>query len=221
MSTCINGLVLVSDDALLARSVQLTAGDRCVVTVVRSIAEAHRLLAEASETRAVILDGVLLKANVQSEIARFRALAPIASILFVAGQFAPALVNAVQAERAQLVARPLPASALSLFIDRAFAAGRLPRRAMSQWVQCFATEYRLSRADVALLPLVLGDEEMERACERLGLDQPQIARGLRRLVKKCRVRNTDRLARNLMRDAYLYSSELTAELIEPAHAASF
>jgi hypothetical protein len=216
-----DGLVLISDDALLARSVAVAAGEHCSVKIVRGLAEAQKLLTEEQGARAVILDGALVKTNVQGEIARFRALAPIASMLFVAGQFTPALVNAVQAERVQLVARPLPPSSLTLFIERAFRAGRMPRRAMNDWVQCFATEHRLTRTDVALLPLVLGDEELESTCERLGMDRPQITRGLRRLVKKCRVRNTDRLARNLMRDAYLFSSELTAELIEPAHAASF
>src|SRR5262245_46146130 len=130
MFSKIDGLVLISDDALLARSVQLAAGEHCSVKIARGIAEAHKMLAESQDVRAVILDGALVKANVQGEIARFRALAPIASMLFVAGQFTSALVNAVQAERVQLVARPLPQSSLSLFIERAFRAGRLPRRAI-------------------------------------------------------------------------------------------
>src|SRR5688500_10700683 len=109
-----DGLVLISDDALLARSVQLAAGEHCSVRIVRTMADAQKLLTDEPGARAVILDGALVKTNVQGEIARVRALAPIASMLFVAGQFTPALVNAVQAERVQLVARPLPPSALTL-----------------------------------------------------------------------------------------------------------
>jgi hypothetical protein len=73
------------------------------------------------------------------------------------------------------------------------------------------------------MPLVLEEETAEAACLRLGVDDATLQRSLRRLVKKCRVRNTDRLAKNIMRDALLFSRELTAELIEPmaARAASF
>src|SRR5262245_28694771 len=95
MLTRVDGLVLVSDDALLARSVQMVASERCRVTVARSLAEAHKVLTDADTTRAVILDGALFKAHVQGEIAKLRALVPMASMLFVAPQFVASLVNAV------------------------------------------------------------------------------------------------------------------------------
>ena len=57
--------------------------------------------------------------------------------------------------------------------------------------------------EVALFPLLLERETPEALCARLNIDEAALSRGLRRLVKKCRVRNTDRLAKNLMRDALL------------------
>ena len=45
MFSKVDGLVLISDDALLARSVQLAAGERCVVKIAHGLAEATKLLA--------------------------------------------------------------------------------------------------------------------------------------------------------------------------------
>jgi hypothetical protein len=211
-------LLLVSDDALFTRSVLVAANAHSNVIVATSVQQALTMVRSA---RAVVLDGALIKTQVRNNVIKLRTLAPLAPLLYVAPQLDAALINELQAERVQLTVRPLPANTISLFLERAFSAGVLPRQAVSMWIQRFAVENRLTRGDVALLPLVLGDEESEDVCERLGYDRAQLTRALRRLVKKCRVRNTDRLARNLMRDAYLFRSDLTAELIEAPQAASF
>jgi hypothetical protein len=211
-------LLLVSDDALFTRSVLVAAHGHCNVIVATTTAQAQTLVRGA---RAIILDGALLKGQVRNSVVKLRTLSPLAPLLYVAPVLDGQLINDLQAERVQLTVRPLPANTIALFLERSFAAGRLPRRAVSAWIERFAEENRLTRGDVALLPLVLGDEEAEDVCERLGYDRGQLTRALRRLVKKCRVRNTDRLARNIMRDAYLFRSELTCDMIEPARAASF
>jgi hypothetical protein len=211
-------LLLVSDDALFTRTVLVAAHAHSSVIVASTMTEALKLVRSA---RAIILDGALLKGQVRTNVVKLRTLAPLAQLMLVASQLDLTLINELQAERVQLTVRPLPANTISLFLERSFSAGRLPREAVQQWIVRFAEENRLTRGDVALLPLVLGDEEPEDVCLRLGMDRAQLTRALRRLVKKCRVRNTDRLARNIMRDAYLFRSDLTADLIEPAHAASF
>jgi hypothetical protein len=218
MTASLPTLLLVSDDALFTRSVQVAAHGHSEVLVATTMQQA---LTMVRSVRAVVLDGAMFPAQVRLNVVKLRTLAPLTPMLFVAPTLAPSLINELQAERVQLAVRPLPANTIPLFLERAFSAGRLPRRAVSAWIERFAEEQRLTRGDVALLPLVLGEEEAEDVCMRLGYDRGQLVRALRRLVKKCRVRNTDRLARNLMRDAYLFRSELTAELIEPAHAASF
>lgn len=220
MHTTAHDLVLVSDDALLARSVQTSAQGRCNVIIARSVAEARTLL-ETQAPRAVIVDGVLVAKQAAKEVAKLRAVAPLAAMLFVAQQFEPKLVNELHLHRVQLLVRPLPSDALSLFITRAISAGRLMRGSLHEWVAQLSAERRLTRADVALLPYVLGEEDANAICARLGFDRAQLTRGLRRLVKKCRVRNTDRLARNLMRDSYLFGSTFTKQLIEHELAASF
>ncbi len=83
-----------------------------------------------------------------------------------------------------------------------------------------AGEHKLSGNDIALFPLVLDRETPEALCARLNIDQETLSRGLRRLVKKCRVRNTDRLAKNVMRDALLFAPAAVATGYMPAYASA-
>jgi hypothetical protein len=213
-------LVLVSDDALLARSVQVASLSLCSLVVANTIAQAHKILTE-SQARAVIIDGALFGPRADEQLAKLRRAAPLAAFMYVAPQLDLSLINALQCQRVQLLVRPLPPSALAQFVERAFSAGIVSRSAVKQWIAHLAVEMRLSRADLHLMPFVLGEEDEAAACLRLDMDRATLERGLRRLIKKCRVRNLDRLARNIMRDAYLIGSDITAELIEPPQAASF
>jgi DNA-binding NarL/FixJ family response regulator len=214
--------LLVSDDALLVRTLtqvnegraELVDGAHCVESISRE---------DRARVRGVFVDGALMKQNVVRELTRLRTTFPLAHMMFIATAAQTYLLNDIQPLRVDLFARPLPQSALAPFIERALSAGRLSSRSMRAWIEEMAGECRLTSRDVALMPLVLETETADATCARLGLDEATLQRSLRRLVKKCRVRNTDRLAKNMMRDALLFSRELTIELIEPmaARAASF
>jgi FixJ family two-component response regulator len=213
--------ILVSDDALLSRTLTQLTSERAEMVVTSNVVQA--LTVDRRRVRGVILDGAQIKLQVVRELTRLRATFPLAHVLFVASAAQMMLLNDVQPLRVELLARPLPAHALAAFVERATSAGRLSERSMQVWIEEMACECRLTRRDVALMPLVLEAETAAATCARLGVDEATLQRSLRRLVKKCRVRNTDRLAKNLMRDALLFSREATADLIEPlsARAASF
>jgi hypothetical protein len=213
--------LFVSEDGLLVRTLTQLTLERA--EIVDGANAADVLSGDRSRVRALFVDGALFKQNVVRELTRLRTTFPLAHMMFVATPAQTHLLNDIQPLRIELFARPLPQSALVPFIDRALSAGRLSDRSMQAWIEEMAGECRLTRRDVALMPLVLEAETPDATCARLGLDAATLQRSLRRLVKKCKVRNTDRLAKNLMRDALLFSRELTAELIEPmaARAASF
>jgi|GEM_PF-6912478 len=213
--------LLVSDDALLVRTLTQLTQDRAEIRDGAGAAEGCR--EGRDRVRAVFIDGALYKQNVLRELTRLRAAFPLAHMMFVATPSQVHLLNDIQPLRVELFARPLPQSALTPFIDRALSAGRLSDRSMRAWIEEMAGECRLTRRDVALMPLVLEAETPDATRARLGLDEATLQRSLRRLVKKCKVRNTDRLAKNMMRDALLFSRELTVDLIEPlaVRAASF
>ncbi|MFT3927935.1 MAG: hypothetical protein QM778_35735 [Myxococcales bacterium] len=213
--------LLVSDDALLVRTLTQLTADRAELVDGKAADEMSR--DDRARVRAVFVDGALFKQNAVRELTRLRNSFPLAHMMFIATPAQTHLLNEIQPMRVELFARPLPQSALVPFIDRALSAGRLSDRSMRAWIEEMAGECRLTRRDVDLMPLVLEEETPDATCARLGLDEAALQRSLRRLVKKCRVRNTDRLAKNMMRDALLFSRELTADLIEPmaARAASF
>jgi hypothetical protein len=213
--------VIVSDDSLLLRSLTQLTRERA--DILDGAAAAALTVSQRRNVRALFVDGSALKLNVVRELTRLRTAYPLAQMMFIATPAQTHLLNDIQPLRVDVFVRPLPPAAFAPFIDRALTAGRLSDSSMQAWIEEMAGECRLTRRDVALMPLVLEAETPEVTCARLGLDSAALQRSLRRLVKKCRVRNTDRLAKNLMRDALLFSRELTAELIEPmaARAASF
>jgi hypothetical protein len=213
--------IVVSEDVLLLRTFTQCAHERAAIVVTSNVATA--LAANRQRVRGILVDGMHIQQQVIRELSRLRAAHPLASILFVTSPSHLFMINDLQPLRVELLARPLPAAALSGFVDRALSAGKLSGQNMRAWIEEVAGECRLTRRDLALMPLVLEEETFEATCARLGIDEPTLTRALRRLVKKCRVRNTDRLAKNLMRDALLFSRASTIALIEPlsARAASF
>jgi DNA-binding NarL/FixJ family response regulator len=218
---------MISDDALLTHAFSAALSGRASLHVVSDLRQALTFLdscqGAVGGAVGVVVDQLALRSDTVRGIQRLRAACPLAAVLFVAGRLEASLVNLLQPLRVQLAARPLPPTLFAQYVERALSGGRVTQRDLSEWIEHLAVERRLSAGDRALIPVVLGNESVEQACDRLGLDRAAIERGLRRMVKKCRVRNADRLARNLLRDALLFSRQETSEWIEPTSswAASF
>jgi hypothetical protein len=209
MSLTQNTFVVISEDAELIETVRSSVGADALVQVARDLAEALPLVVTPPAV-AVVVDGSVLRGSVVTQLSRLRASGPLVSILFIASELRAGLLNDIQPLRVELLARPLPMDAVVRFVRRSLSAGRLSDLQMQIWIERLASEHKLSGNDLALFPLVLDRETPEALCARLNIDQEALSRGLRRLVKKCRVRNTDRLAKNVMRDALLFSSRSTA-----------
>jgi len=205
MNTAASTFVLISDDVLLARALSSALSNRAHLSVVSSVEQALLLLNSTRAVTGVVLDQAALGADPLRAAAKVRAARPLASLLMIASKLEVSMLNALQPLRVALVVRPLPADALLQYVDRALEGGRVRANDMRAWVAQLASDRRLSAGDRALIPVVLDHETPEMACARLGLDRAALERGLRRIVKKCGVRNTDRLARNLWRDALLFS----------------
>jgi hypothetical protein len=209
MSLTQNTFVVISEDAELIETVRSSVGADALVQVARDLAEALPLVVTPPAV-AVVVDGSVLRGSVVTQLSRLRASGPLVSILFIASELRAGLLNDIQPLRVELLARPLPMDAVVRFVRRSLSAGRLSDLQMQVWIERLASEHKLSGDDLALFPLVLDRETPQALCARLNIDQEALSRGLRRLVKKCRVRNTDRLAKNVMRDALLFSSLSTA-----------
>lgn len=151
----------------------------------------------------MVLDARALSGNIESKLARLRNDAPLLKILFVADELSAKLLNELQPLHVEIVARPLPPEGLALFVERTLAAGRLPSARVDACISQLASTYRLNGKEVSLFSVVLDNETAEAARARLGLDEVVYARTMRRLLKKCHMRNADRLAKNVLRDALL------------------
>lgn len=212
--------VVVSEDEGLVDIVRAAVGDLALLQVVRSFAEALPLVTTPPAC-GVIVDGAVLRGQPVPQLAKLRSQSPLVNIMFVAVELRANLLNDIQPLRVELLARPLPGAAVTRFVKRTLSSGRLSDLQVGNWIEHLASAHKLSCNDVALFPLVLDRETPEALCARLNIDEVALSRGLRRLVKKCRVRNTDRLAKNLMRDALLFGQGASPELYGQDASASF
>lgn len=221
MTTIDTSFVLISDDVLLARSLETAISGSAALTVVSSTDQALASLASTRSVSGIVLDQATVGVDAVRMMQKLRTARPLASLLMVTTKLEVSLINMLQPMRVQLLVRPLPVEGLLQYVRRALSDGRLTAEDMRQWVARLSIDHRLSAGDSALIPLILDAESPELACLRLGIDRGTLQRGLRRIVKKCRVRNTDRLARNLLRDALLFSREGGNEWMEsPKQAAA-
>ncbi len=214
MTTVDSCFVLISDDLLLARALAAAISGAATLSVVSNADQAFALLSSTRNISGIVLDQTAVGCDTLRIANKLRAARPLASLLFVASKLEVSLINALQPLRVQLVVRPLPAEALAQYVVRALAGGRVTSGDMQQWVARLSSDRHLSAGDRALIPVILERESIELACHRLGMDRSALERGLRRIVKKCRVRNTDRLARNLWRDALLFSRADTSDWVD-------
>lgn len=209
MNKTSKSFVVVSRDETVIGALRAAVGSDAALHVVEDLA-ALRALAGEVHASGIVVDDQALRVQPVQQLARLRADSPLVNILFVVSELRGALLNDIQPLRVELLARPLPSSAIERFVRRTLTTGRLSDTQMGAWIERLASEHKLSGNDLALFPLVLERETPEALCARLNIDQAALSRGLRRLVKKCRVRNTDRLAKNVMRDALLSSALSTS-----------
>lgn len=206
--------VLLSEDAGLAGALSAAIGEEATLRVARSYAELVEL-AQRPQVRGLVVDAIALPGPTAQRLERLRGEAPLARVLFVVTELPALLLNELQPLRVDIVARPLPAQALALFVERSLKAGRLKTESVAAYIDQLASAHRLNGKEISLFPVVLEDETPEQACLRLGLDEVVFTRTMRRLLRKCHMRNADRLAKSVLRDALLSTTPQTACLVEP------
>jgi hypothetical protein len=211
--------VVLSADGALSESLSAALPSEASFVVASSYASLLEL-AKKPGVIGMVVDARSITGRVESKVERLRNDAPLAHILFVADELTANVLNELQPLRVDIVARPLPAEAIAVFVERALTAGRLPNASVNAYIDQLASAHRLNGKEVSLFSVVLDNETPEQACARLGLDEAVYVRTMRRLLKKCHMRSADRLAKNVMRDALLSTRALTASLVEPftAHA---
>jgi hypothetical protein len=134
-----------------------------------------------------------------------RRAAPLADIVYVASELSAELLNTLQPLRIQVLAYPLPNSVIETFVERSLHSGRVPEPMLRASIDQLRVQYQLNGRDVALVPMLLEAESELAAKRRLGMDSEALQRSVRRLVRKCHMRNPERLANSVLRDALFFA----------------
>lgn len=219
MKNTTDRFVVLSSDKALIKALRSALPDDATLQVADSLTALPGCL-RASDTRGVVVDGQVVGAQTALTFERIRNLVPLAQLLFIAVDLRAQVLNELQPLRVDVIARPLPPQAFSMFAERALTAGRLPSASVDAYIDHLASAHRLSRKEVSLFSVVLENETAEAARNRLGLDEVVYLRTMRRLLKKCHMRSADRLAKSVMRDALLSTNVLTASMVEPFRPAA-
>jgi DNA-binding NarL/FixJ family response regulator len=181
-----------------------TLGGRAAVVVASSIDAALSECARHS-VRGIAIDGEATSWRSASVFDALRRAAPLANVVYVARELSGELVNQLQPLRIHVIARPLPDSAIEAFVEQALGSGRVPEPMLRASIDQLRAQYQLNGRDVALFPMLLDTESEPQVRERLGMDEEALQRSVRRLVRKCHMRNPERLANSVVRDALLFA----------------
>jgi DNA-binding NarL/FixJ family response regulator len=137
------------------------------------------------------------------QLRELRHLAPMLPVLALVNVGSPVLVNALQAMGIEVVVWPIDARGIVAFVQRAFATAFLPDDRLSRLVQDLAQRAGLTARELQLLAFCLGNEPRERVRKRLGIKENTLKTQVKGLLRKCKARNVDALAKNLLRAALL------------------
>ena len=196
-------IVAVSNDAARAAARELPGA---VTQRVRTFEEALDVVNGPGDFHAAFVDAGLLSGRELGRLRRLRTAQPLLPILLLAERPTPEVINGVQLLRVELLCLPAAGNQVAQFARRAMHSGRVSRPQMEEYLEELSHRKGLAERHVALVPYVLGEETAEQARERLQMDEDAFARALRGLLRKCRTRSAEGLAKNLMREALIFSN---------------
>jgi len=147
---------------------------------------------------------ILVVATSEGALARASALrqgAPSLPMLALLPELRAECVDALQALGVEVAsARAHPASVIA-FVQRALAVHFAGSPRVAGVVRQLAAERGLTPRELQLLVYALGDEPRARIRRRLGISENTLKSEVRGLIRKCGARNSDALAKHVLRNA--------------------
>src|SRR3954454_21976155 len=117
MKTPAETFLLLSADIALEKALLRALSDEATLLVVDSFADIVEQSLEPN-VRGAVIDGRSLAGRLDTKLEPLRDQSPLLQLLFVADELSPNLLNDLQPLRVDIVARPLPAQALSMYVER-------------------------------------------------------------------------------------------------------
>jgi DNA-binding NarL/FixJ family response regulator len=154
----------------------------------------------------VMIDAESCEGCVLEALRELRAHNPLLPVLVLSSRADASLVNGLHALRAELVIKPVWEANVVSFVQRALVSGWLPDERVAAWVDELAREKQLSSREVQLLAYALGSDSRELVLRRLGITENTLKSQVKALLKKCRARSMDDLAKSVLRDALVFDN---------------
>lgn len=196
-------LLVIRDDGL-AMALSEPLQRYSVARRARSVREAIPMLVPRALWSGVIIDLDSIEAPALDTLQRIRTAHPLVPILALASSATAALVNALHAQRAELVMKPVGEANIVSFVQRALVSGWLPDERVAAWVDELARRNHLTPREVQLMAYALGDESRAKVIRRLGITENTLKTQVRALLRKCNARSMDTLAKNVLREALVF-----------------
>jgi DNA-binding NarL/FixJ family response regulator len=195
--------LLISRDDGLAQQVTELAQRYAVVIRACSLAEADIMLRRNRSWSGVLLDLDDGAAEPLASAKRLRETDVLVPVLAIATSSSAELINGVHALRMELVLKPADSGNFVSFLSRSLLIGWLPDERIAAWVAQRACTYKLTARDLQLVPYVLGNESRAQLMRRLRITDKALKTQVRSLLRKCRARTIDALAKTVLREALL------------------
>jgi DNA-binding NarL/FixJ family response regulator len=126
---------------------------------------------------------------------------PRMPVLAMLGDTGAPLLDPLQAAGVEVCTAGAGPASLVSFVQRALGLHFSGSPRVAAVVRALAEERKLTPRELSLLAYALGDESRARVRRRLGVSENTLKTEVRGLIRKCGARNTDALAKALLRTA--------------------
>jgi DNA-binding NarL/FixJ family response regulator len=192
-------ILLVEDDELFARVLTRFFRRYGEVRVARSLAAARAIVEEITPPMAMVFDVSLPDGSGLDALAHARDRFPAVPAMMLTGHVDPELINRAQRLRAEYAVKPVDPRNLEAFIQHALAS-RVASAPERSAVQKWALRHRLSPRETQIVTVTLSGTPREELPRILGVSENTVKTHVRRMLKKCRVRDLGDLTQQLLKE---------------------
>jgi DNA-binding NarL/FixJ family response regulator len=192
-------IVLVEDDELFARVLTRFFTRYGAVRVARSLEAARELFDEIDAPMAMVFDVSLPDGSGLDALEHARTHFPSAPAMMLTGHVDADLINRAQRLRAEYAVKPVDPRNLEAFAQHAVASyvvAKPGRRVVQRW----ALRHRLSPRETQIVAVTFSGTPREDLSRVLGLSENTVKTHVRRMLKKCKVRDLDALTQRLLKE---------------------
>lgn len=197
--------LLVEDDDLSARAMARLIRRHGEVRIAGSLAEARERLEDPGRWAGLLVDVTLPDGNGLDLVEEIRARDARIPILVLTGGIDPRRTNRAQTLDAEFAFKPIDASNLERFAERACAAYRVDDRAVAAVIARRAREAGLTPRETDVLGLVVATEGSPRhtAAEALGVSTNTAKVHIGSILRKTGSQKLADLVQSILREAWM------------------